>query len=326
VPGVRPVGAGRVFARPAMVVNLAVGSEPATEVLETVDAVLTGRFRDLELRLQVDGGHPGRALIMEACAADPRIRLAPSSAAGFCASPFQVALPVQAVPDPGALGRIHELMTSERLGLLRVSLPRRLGGLGSLLRGLPAAASGRRDGSSTPSGRTGGSETVEVVASGALARARRIAGSESGDWRSLLGELFGQRQVAGAEAGIRRRGAPEPEVPEAGGLGPASDLAHERAEHLRQRARAYTNLERAERYAQRAVRERMRASQEKARADRLEARLARMSPRYFLLWRGKRALRRLAAAWRRLRALAEPVRHRLYRWRAGAPPAERGEG
>jgi hypothetical protein len=96
------------------------------------------------------------------------------------------------------------------------------------------------------------------------------------------------------EVSLRRRGAPEPQVTEHGPLAPATDLAHERAQHLKQLDRAIKLEERAERHADRATRERLRARQEKERARRLEGSIARMesSSSYRLL----RPLRSLGGA------------------------------
>jgi len=144
-----------------------------------------------------------------------------------------------------------------------------------------------------------------VVATGPLARARRVAAGDDIAATAALAELFGERSIDGAELGLRLRGAPAPGPVEYAPLAPASDLARERAEHLRQRARAHTNQARAERHAQHAVRERMRASQEQARADRAAARLARVSPAYAVRWRARRV-------WQRVSALPARVGKRAY--------------
>jgi hypothetical protein len=87
----------------------------------------------------------------------------------------------------------------------------------------------------------------------------------------LLGSLFGERWVSGVEVSIRRRGTAEPQVTEHGPLAAATDLDHERTQHLRHQGRADTLQSRADRFAQRAVRERLRAREERLRAERLEA-------------------------------------------------------
>lgn len=279
VPGFRPRGSGRVLPRPALAVNVAVGDRGATEALAVVDAVLGGRFTDLELRLQVAEGNPDRGALEEALADEPRASVAPSSTEGPCESPHQVEMPVQALTDEGTFERVHALMWEKGLGALRLTVPRR---------------AGRRAG--RVAGALARGELLEVVATGPLARARRVAAHYGGDERAILRELFGERRLSGAEALLRRRGALDRDAATAAG----HELARERAEHLRHRARAATNQARADRQAQRVVRERMKASQESARADRLEAQLARVSPRHLLVWRSRRAGRRVGGLGRRV--------------------------
>ena len=168
---------------------------------------------------------------------------------------------------------------------------------------------------------------VEVAATGPLARACRLsahlrahepaapapeaavdmplvppggtgsAPPDATDPAVLLGSLFGERWVSGVEVSIRRRGAAEPQVTEHGPLAAATDLDHERTQHLRHQGRADTLQSRADRFAQRAVRERLRARGERLRAERLEARLAELgeAPWY---WR-MRLARRLGRSIRR---------------------------
>ena len=159
---------------------------------------------------------------------------------------------------------------------------------------------------------------MEAVATGPLARARRVAEHEGRPAEAVLAQLFGERRVDGAEVGLHRRGAPEAEPTETGALGPASDLAHERAEHLRYRARAATSQARLDRQAQRLFRERFRSGHERTRAERLEARLARTDPRYWVRWKARRGARRLAAAPKRVGRRVEGLRHPLYRLKRSA--------
>ena len=269
VAGFRPRGSRRLQRRPAMVVNVPVGSESAEEVLETVDAILAGRFSDLELRLQVEDSHPERELIAEAVASDPRVALAPHSAAGRCESPLQVTFPAVAVPDERTFDDLHELMSADPIGALHVTVP----------------------------GEPPRNAMVEVLATGPLARARRLAEYCGEPWEVVLGRLFGERWISGVEVSLRRRGAPEPHVTEHGPLAPATDLGHERTQHLRNRARADNLQARADRLAERAARERMRAYVERLRADRLEDALAETGPPplYWRLRPGRRLLQAIRA-------------------------------
>jgi hypothetical protein len=297
VRGFRQRGSGRRFRRPALVVHLRAEEEPAAEVMETVDRVLRGRLQDLELRIELPPDHPERALVEEACAADPRIVVAPPADTA-ADSPYEVTLPAIAVPDERTLEDLHELMVEEGVGALHVTVPGEL----------PRRA------------------MVEVVAAGPLARARRLAeharaaDGQGPDPAVILGELFGERWVSGVEVSLRRRGAPEPQVTEHGPLARAEDLAHERAEHLRQRARAATNQARADRQAQRWFRERVRANHERLQAERLEARLARMNPPYWIRSRLRRLGRRLRSLPGAIGSAFGSLRQLAYRGRrvAGA--------
>ena len=266
VPVFRPAG-GRRFARPAMIVDLMAGEELAFDLLETVDGVLGGHLSDLELRIQIADDHPEREVVEAACAADPRVSFGPPPAGAPDASPFHVRIPAIAVPDERTLADIHELMIQDGLGSLHVTIP----------------------------GERARAGMVEVVASGALARARRVAEYQGRPLEVVLGELFGERWISGVEVSLRRRGAPEPRVTEHGPLASATDLDHERELHERHRTRADTLQARADRAARRAVRERMKAREERARAERLEARLERA--------RATRTYRVLRAAKRRVDAV-----------------------
>lgn len=301
VRGFRRRGSGRVFERPAMVVNVSGEERGAAEVLESVDAVLRGRLSDLVVRVQLSGAHPERALVEAACAADPRVRIGPPSTDGPSDVPYQVTMPADALVDDGALDAIHAMMGEERIGALHVTVPSRAGRLP--LRRAPVAERFLRR------------STVEVVASGPLARARRVAAHRSEAPEAVLGRLFDERRVDGAGLGIRRRGAAaEPESGADDALGPAADLAHERAEHLRYRARAATSQARLDRQAQRLFRERLRSGHERTRAERLEARLARLDPRFWVRWKARRVSRRVSALparlWQRVEALREPLYRR----------------
>ena len=284
VPGFRPRRPGRIHRRPALVVNVAVGDRGADEALEAVDAVLSGRFTDLEVRLQVPEGSQDRQALEEALADEPRASVA--AGAGVCESPHQVTMPLEAVPDERTFERVHAMVWEKGIGALRLRVPRRAGRGGRV-----AGALGR-------------GTTLEVVATGPLARARRIASHYGGEERAILRDLFGERRIGGSGVRVGRRGAREGTGRDEGDIAPEADLARERAEHLRHRARAATNQARADRQAQRVVRERMKARQETARADRLQAQLARVSPRHLVVWRSRRAGRRVGAVGRRAAARA----------------------
>jgi hypothetical protein len=312
LPGFRPPGGGRLRERPALAVAVkAQPDEPAAEILQTVDCLLAGRLSDLRLSLELADDHPARAELAAACAADPRVALQRPGQAAVADAPYQVRWPALAVADERTLSDLYELIAEEGVGALHVTVP---GRLDRFLGERPRLAE-----------RAWRGPTVEVAATGPLARARRLASSSdsSPDSRSadptlLLGSLFGERWVSGVEVGVHRRGAPAPEAGERHRLPPAADLAHERAEHLRHRARAATNQARSHRQAQRAVRERLRASNERLRAERLEARLARVSPSYWARWRAKRAVLRARTVPGQVGGALGRGRKLAYRYRQGA--------
>lgn len=97
---------------------------------------------------------------------------------------------------------------------------------------------------------------------------------------------------------------------------PLTSLAHERAEHLRHRARSATLRARLDRNAQRLTRERMRYQHERARASLLDRRLAEVSTRHRLGRLGRRVTRPVLAAPQRLGSLAGTGRRFVRRaWR-----------
>lgn len=115
-------------------------------------------------------------------------------------------------------------------------------------------------------------------------------------------------RVSARRVGLGSSRSPASEPP------PPAGLSHERAEHLRHRARSATGRARLDRNAQRLTRERMRFQHERARASLLDERLAGVSPRH----RAGRWIRRA-----RRMALAVPLRLRSL-FRAGRAFVRRG--
>ena len=70
---------------------------------------------------------------------------------------------------------------------------------------------------------------------------------------------------------------------------PRGELAHERAEHLRHRARSANYRARADRNMQRLARERLQTRHDRTRLHLLEERLAATGPREWLAWRLRQA-------------------------------------
>jgi hypothetical protein len=305
VAGFRADGGGRLRARPALAVTLVPDPDDgAGELLECVDSLLAGRLSDLRLTLELDAAHPARAELAAALAADPRVELAEPGAEQTSEAPYRVRWPALAVPDERTLADLRELIEAEGVGALHVTVP---GRLDRLVAERPALAA-----------RLWRGPTVEVAATGALARAGRIAARREDGVAQNAGALSGERWISGAEVGVHRRGTPAPEPGERRRLPAAADLAHERAEHLRHRARAATNQARSDRQAHRATRERLRANNERLRAERIAARLAQVSPSFWARWRARRAARRARAVPGRVGAIVGRGREVAYRYRRGA--------
>jgi len=271
MPPFRRTASARHYTRPAMVVNLDAGEEPAENVLATLEAILRGRLGDLELRVQIADEHPARERIAERLALDPRTAIGPPSMDAYCESPFQASVPAAALPDERTIADLHRLMIEEEVGALHVTVP-----------GAPPQ-----------------DVMIEVVASGALARSRRVAAAQGGDPVEVLGRLFDERWVSGVEVSVRAHGVAEPHVTEHGPLAAATDPEHERNQHLRFRDRADELEQRAVVLSRRALAERLESRRVRLRADQLEARLesAGSPPRFWRL----HPFRRAAAAARRKR-------------------------
>src|SRR5215211_953468 len=179
---------------------------------------------------------------------DPRARIAPPSTEGFCASPFQVLIPAVARPDRRTVADLHRLLVAEGVGALHVTVP-----------GAPPQDT-----------------MIEAIASGALARASRVAEASGEAPEMVLGNLFGERWLSGVEVSVRRHGVEEPHVTEHGPLSAATDVEHERIQHLRFRDRADDLEAQADAQAAKVLAERLRVRKERRRAERLEAKLRRV--------------------------------------------------
>jgi hypothetical protein len=248
LPPLRPLASPRRFTRPAVVVNVDAGREPASEVLATIQPILAGRFGDLELRVQVEDGNPDRDEIAAVADRDPRARLAPPSSEGYCESPFQAFVPAVAQPDPRTIADLHHLLVVEGVGALHVTVP-----------GAPPQDT-----------------MIEAFATGALARSARVADASGEAPEAVLGNLFGERWLSGVEVSARRHGVDEPHVTEHGPLAAATDVEHERIQHLRFRDRADDLEAQAAGQAARVLSDRLRVREVRLRAERLEAKLRRI--------------------------------------------------
>jgi hypothetical protein len=247
LPPFRAVASSRRYSRPAVVVNVDAAGAGAADVAATVAPLLDGVLGDLELRLQVPEDHAERAELERLVGGDSRARVAASSLTERCDSPFQMTVPAAALPDPRTLADLHRLAIGEDTGAMHVTVP-----------GAPPQ-----------------DVMIEVVASGAWARAGRVAQRSGEDVAVVVGRLFGERWVSGVEVNVRAHGVDEPHVTEHGPLAAATDPKRERMQHLRFRSRA-DELERAAHaLADRVIAERLRARRERLYADRLETRLGR---------------------------------------------------
>jgi hypothetical protein len=132
----------------------------------------------------------------------------------------------------------------------------------------------------------------------------------------------GERRVRPAEVGLRSttsRGEPGPSPP--------GDLATERAEHLRHRARSSTMRARLDRNQHQYSRERLQVRHERARTRFAEERLGRTGTAEWVRWRSRVVGRRVSAlpgaarsATRSARALGRRARRgTIDRWRSRGP-------
>ena len=244
MPPFRPVGSPRRRSRPAVAVNLDLRGADPSEAVANLEAALGGRLGDLELRVQADD--PGSELLA-AIAADPRASVAESSLTDDgCQAPIQVTVPPLAALDPRTLADLHELIFAEGVGALHVTVP----------------------------GATPQEAMIEVVATGALRRARRLAATSGEDPDAIVGGLYGERWVSGVEVSTRRHGVEEPQVTEHGPLAQATDPELERKNHIRFRERAGDMAKRAETFGRRTLKERLAAREVRREAERIEARTA----------------------------------------------------
>jgi hypothetical protein len=242
-PPFRRLASPRRFRRPAMIVNLDAAGATAGELCAAIETIVDGRCGDLELRVQLASEHPERAAIEAAVAADERIVLGGRSTESFCASPVQVMMPGVVMPDRRTLGDLCELVISERVGAIRVTVP----------------------------GVHPDEAMVYAYASGPLARARRVATITGEPLDQALIRLFGERWMSGVEVSLRPHGVDEAEITEHGLLAPATDLDEERTKHLRYRRLAHELATRAAIQDKRVVKERLRVRAARTRADRVEA-------------------------------------------------------
>ena len=245
LPPFREPASARRHERAALAVNVEAGDAEADEVLATLEGVLSGRMGDVEVRVQIADDHPAHDRVVAAVAADPRASLAPSSLEAGSQAPFQATVPAVAHVDPRTVADLHELALGEDAGALHVTVP----------------------------GMRPQEAMIEVVATAAWNRARRLAAATGEDAAAILGRLYGERWVSGVEVSTRRHGIEEPQVTEHGPLAKATDLGHERNAHLRFRERAEDMAARAGTQAQRTLAERLNARDERKAAERVEAKL-----------------------------------------------------
>jgi hypothetical protein len=275
---------------PSFVIDIPVGTIPATRVLAAVDGALAAGGQDVRVRVLIPGSHPERDAIAAACESDSRISLVAGEGAGPAPDgAVVVTLPPMARAGEGTLEAIAELVRETPSGTLELTIP---GVLGQFERfGWAARLPGRAVVRATldPTG---------------------AAAAEDG------GERIPGTRVGLSATGSRGIGRPLPP--------PAGPLPHERAEHLRHRARSATYRARAAHSLQRLSRERMRAQHERARSQLLERRLAATGPGEWVAWRGRQAARfaaevppaaaRLAQTpWRRGRRLLNRAARTLSR-------------
>ena len=171
----RPTDTQRTFAVPCFSVRLRVRDESSTAIVELVDALLTS-YGDLETRVILDPDYPDPGFLERAFTAEPRVSLVDATDEEHSAleSPFLVMWPTDAMPGSATFPAILERMTAEPQGALHLTVP-----------GEPPLGA-----------------TIDVLSTGAAARAGRVASRNGGDVDATLGQLFGERWVSGIDIGI----------------------------------------------------------------------------------------------------------------------------
>lgn len=246
LPPFRDAASPRRHTRAALAVNVWVGEAITDEAVATITGALGGYMGDIELRVQVPDGHPGRERIAATVGADARASLGPSTLDEPCEAPFQATVPAAAMLDPRTVADLHELALGEDVGALHVTVP----------------------------GARPQDAMIEVVSTAAWRRSQRLARATGEPTVEIMGRLYGERWVSGVEVSTRRHGIEEPQVTEHGPLAKATDLGHERNAHLRFRERAEDMAGRAAALGERTLVERLRARAERQAAERVESRLS----------------------------------------------------
>ena len=198
----------------------------------------------------------------------------------------------------------------------------------TIARGAVAAATGNPLEITIPAGVEPGERTLEALASLVDEAGGTVAATVPGalrwlegfEWTARLphrrvvrarpagGADRPRRRVAGARIGIIGRGVARFRFPSPG------DLAHERSEHLRHRARLNTNEGRVAAGAQRLARERLELRRHQARIADAERRLAATGPLRWIAWRARQLGRLASAGAGILGGLAGALRRRLRRF------------
>jgi GT2 family glycosyltransferase len=174
VGGFRPTDTQRTFAVPFFRVELQVGEEPVGAIVEVVDALLTS-YGDLEVRVPLSKDYPDRDFLVNAFTAEPRVEvLADQAPDAWTESPFLVKWSMAAVPGPHTFASISERMMEGARGALHVTVP----------------------------GHAPTEGTIDVLGTGALSRAGRVASRNGGDTATTMGHLFGEQWISGLDLGI----------------------------------------------------------------------------------------------------------------------------
>jgi hypothetical protein len=145
-----------------------------------------------------------------------------------------------------------------------------------------------------------GTGSVEVAVPG---RYPALAGVGGHGKLRASGQGAGEKTVRAADVGLRSASSRGPAPPP-----PKRDLAGERAEHLRHRARGATMRARMDRNAHRLSRERLQTRHERARLRLAEQRIAATGAGEWVRWRARNAARRVAGLPAAARSATSSVR------------------
>lgn len=182
---------GRIYERPRVAVHVDAAGARRAEIAACVDSTLSNHFHDLRVLLTLPPDHGDRVWLERQYAPDPRVDVADRHEEAPRHTPIQIELAPAAVLEPDALDRIVSLLESADPPVGAVH--------------------------ATVTGQDPGDAMLHARRTRALHRAARVAQVGGSDTHAVLGELFGERWVSGAQLGVRAVDAAIGDVPRLAG-------------------------------------------------------------------------------------------------------------